>query len=245
MNAIGALLFDFGGTLDLPGCHWLDRFLAHYRDAGLYLTREQLDPAYADATETGYRAGETMYERGLGELVDFLVDRQLTYLAHRGPEEVRRLLVPISASERATLLARVSKSFTDESARGMARSHGILSVLARRFRLGVVSNFYGNLDRVLAQAHLDQFEVVLDSARVGIFKPDRRIFQAALAALALEPDQVAMVGDSLAKDCAPARGLGLRTVWLAGPADNGIARDGRVPADFTIRALGELTELAL
>ena len=32
---ISAFLFDFGGTLDADGLHWLDRFYAIYADIGL------------------------------------------------------------------------------------------------------------------------------------------------------------------------------------------------------------------
>jgi hypothetical protein len=32
---ISGLLFDFGGTLDADGLHWLDRFYAIYADIGL------------------------------------------------------------------------------------------------------------------------------------------------------------------------------------------------------------------
>jgi hypothetical protein len=43
MATITALLFDFGGTLDGPA-HWLDRFLASYRNAGIDISRADLDP---------------------------------------------------------------------------------------------------------------------------------------------------------------------------------------------------------
>ena len=32
---ISAFLFDFGGTLDADGLHWLDRFYTIYQDIGL------------------------------------------------------------------------------------------------------------------------------------------------------------------------------------------------------------------
>ena len=50
--------------------------------------------------------------------------------------------------------------------------------------MGIVSNFYGNLDRILEEAKLDRlFAAVADSSRIGIFKPDAGIFEAALKKL--------------------------------------------------------------
>ena len=43
--------------------------------------------------------------------------------------------------------------------------------------MGVVSNFYGNLENILAEADLARFfGVVVDSSRAGIFKPEPGIF---------------------------------------------------------------------
>jgi putative hydrolase of the HAD superfamily len=240
-----ALLFDFGGTLDLPGSHWLDRFLANYRRAGIVIAREELDPAFAHGTDVGYRAGAAMRERGLGELVRFLVDSQLDYLSSQGPDEVRAQLNAAAAGQHDSLMERISAGFVEESARGLASSREVLSILARRFRLGVISNFYGNLDRILAEARMDElFETVIDSVRLDLFKPDPRIFQAALQAFALPAAQVAMVGDSLDKDCIPARSLGMRAVWVRAAGDGGANRDADASlVDYTIRELRELTEL--
>ena len=126
MTTPGALLFDFGGTLDVPGSHWLDRFLSHYLAAGMRLSREQFDPAFAYATTMGYREGTTMHNRGLGELIRFLVDLQLDYLSSHGPDEVRSQLGGLAATGRARLLERISAGFIDQSARGLAESREVL-----------------------------------------------------------------------------------------------------------------------
>ncbi len=58
------------------------------------------------------------------------------------------------------------------------------------------------------------FGVVADSSQLGIFKPEPGIFDHALKRLGSIPSETAMVGDSLAKDCAPAHRLGITTIWL-------------------------------
>ncbi|MGD0072795.1 MAG: HAD family hydrolase [Candidatus Binataceae bacterium] len=244
MKTPSALLFDFGGTIDLPGSHWLDRFLANYRRAGVVITREELDPAFACGTDAGYGAGPAMRERGLGELVRFLVDAQLDYLSSRGPEPVRAQ-VRAADGGRDALAEKISAGFVEETNRGLASSREVLTTLARDFRLGVISNFYGNLDRILAQARMGElFEIVIDSTRVNLFKPDPRIFEAALTAFALPAAQVAIVGDSLDKDCLPARRLGMRAVWLRTSSDGRAIREADASlVDHIISELRELTEL--
>jgi len=113
--------------------------------------------------------------------------------------------------------------------------------------MGVVSNFYGNLDGILAEAKLDRFfDAVADSSRVGIFKPEAGIFEVALKKMRCAPESTAMIGDSLAKDCAPAHKLGMRTVWLRTDPQSqcGNGAGGRdTAADLTIRSIDEVAQI--
>jgi FMN phosphatase YigB (HAD superfamily) len=236
-NKLTTLLFDFGGTLDLPGAHWLDRFLVLYREAGLDLTREELDRAYDYATRRGYEAGERIYSYGLRRLVDQLVTWQVDYLLEDLP---RRVPPAIRAAAGA-----IAERFCAQSAAGFAQSRAALAALAPRFQIGVVSNFYGNLEPVLHEAGLLPFvKMAVDSSRVGAFKPDPAIFRAALAGLDARPQEAAMVGDSLNKDCAPARLLGLATVWLR-PASIGYTQQVESGADLVVHNLQELVEICV
>jgi FMN phosphatase YigB (HAD superfamily) len=239
-----AILFDFGGTLDYPR-HWLDRFLTHYRAAGIDLTRSELDRAYDAATQTAYRAGPAIRNHGLAELIDYLVRLQLEDLRSNGPPRLSAALNAAASGAGIDAIARrITEPFMDESIRGLARSREVLSALAPRFKIGVVSNFYGNLDRVIAEAGMGKVVgAIADSGRLGIHKPDAGIFTAALGQLGVSADDAAMVGDSLDKDCAPARRIGMKTVWLRHrDADENREQPGHL-ADFTIGALTELEHL--
>jgi len=69
----------------------------------------------------------------------------------------------------------------------------------------------------------------------------------ALRELGVSPGDAVMVGDSIDKDLAPARHLGLRTVWLrtAPPEEwqGDEAELGEIPADYVIRTIEELRDL--
>ena len=245
MATLRALLFDFGGTLDCP-VHWLDRFLSHYRACGLEIERAELDPAFDRATAQAYRASGTIRKIGLRETVDFLLRAQIDYLSCLGPEHLGHRFQQMGSSGVAELRNRIGAAFAEESLGGMKRSRELMVALKRRFRLGVVSNFYGNLDRVLAEGGmLELMDVTVDSSSVGIFKPDPRIFAAALAGLGvpLRPDEVGMVGDSPDKDCEPARRAGMKAIWLCSPPDRVAPSNLADFADLKINALDELLKL--
>ncbi len=239
-------MFDFGGTLDHPH-HWLDRFLRHYREAGIDLSRAELDAAYAHATRTAYAEEARLHRHNLRELLHFLVAHQFDHLHRHGPAEVRERLLSVDQQQHR-LAERIAAGFAEESAQGLARSRELLRELSQEFKLGVVSNFYGNLEVILFEAGIRELiQVAIDSKHFGILKPDQRIFLAALKALDLPHNRVAMVGDSLHKDCAPARKLGMHAVWLragrAAPAQAQEAQEAAALADRTVGSLEELKGL--
>ena len=81
----------------------------------------------------------------------------------------------------------------------------------------LVSNFYGNIKKVLQEFGFDSlFKQVVESTVVGIRKPDPRIFLLGVKALGFQPTEVAVVGDSLYKDIGPARQIGCHTIWFRG-----------------------------
>ena len=108
----------------------------------------------------------------------------------------------------------------------------------------LVSNFYGNVEAVLSDFDLRRyFQAIIESAVVGVRKPDPRIFQLGVDALGLKPSQVLVIGDSLRKDILPARSIGCRTAWIKGKgwtADEDAATD---PAE--IKKLSEVVDVAL
>ena len=93
----------------------------------------------------------------------------------------------------------------------------MLRRLSEKYPLVLVSNFYGNISRVLEDFVIGRyFKAVIESAVVGIRKPDPRIFLKGVEALGLRPDEVLVIGDSFRKDIIPAREAGCRALWLKG-----------------------------
>ena len=79
--------------------------------------------------------------------------------------------------------------------------------------IGIVSNSDGRLDERLGALGIrDDFDFVIDSAVIGSSKPERSIFDAALALGGLSAEDVAYVGDYYAVDVVGARSVGIRPV---------------------------------
>lgn len=84
---------------------------------------------------------------------------------------------------------------------------------AQDLSLGVISNSDGRLEWRLSEIGiLDRFDFVIDSAIVGISKPDPRIFQDALSRSSLSPEEAVYVGDYYEVDVRGARAAGMLPV---------------------------------
>lgn len=82
-------------------------------------------------------------------------------------------------------------------------------------RVAVISNSEGYLAELIDElGWRDAFDVVVDSGRVGIDKPDPRIFRHACAELGVEAAQLLHVGDSWEADVEGALSAGASAVWF-------------------------------
>jgi putative hydrolase of the HAD superfamily len=83
------------------------------------------------------------------------------------------------------------------------------------YRLAVISNADGRVEALLESVGLaHHFEFVLDSAVVGIEKPDPRIFRLACERLGVRPEEALYVGDIYEIDVKGARSAGLRACLI-------------------------------
>ena len=200
---IDTLLFDFGGTLDADGVAWKERFHAHYRAEGLDVAAEAFAPVFYAADDP--LVGGLPMDADLEATVERLTVNLEDALEQRGV-----------AGRDSARGRRVAARFLAEADAAFRRNRPLLEALGGRYRLGIVSNFYGNLDAVCRGAGLKPLiTVIADSQRVGAEKPDPAIFRAALEPLGAAPATTLFVGNSLKRDRAGARALGMRFLWIA------------------------------
>jgi HAD superfamily hydrolase (TIGR01549 family) len=116
---------------------------------------------------------------------------------------------------RAELLRQLVRN-TQNSANWDQMLPGTREALDRirsRFRIAVISNSDGGIDRALTQRGLrDCFESVTDSGNVGVEKPRREIFEAALKTTGAKADESLYVGDVYSVDYVGSQNAGMQAV---------------------------------
>lgn len=227
---VKGIIFDYGGTLDTGGDHWSEVILKAYRKAGVEVGVPEFREAYVFAERELARTLHILPHHNFSDLLKIKMRIELQHLASEG------LFPSAQIESQADRIA----GYCYDSARGFVeKARPVLEALSSRYPMVLVSNFYGNVETVLADFDLDRyFRKVVESAVVGVRKPDPEIFRLGCKALDLEPDQVLVVGDSYAKDILPARKCGCQTAWIKGKGWT--AEEDAVTDDAVISCLGEL-----
>ncbi|MBE6258771.1 MAG: HAD family hydrolase [Prevotella sp.] len=216
-------IFDYGGTLDTGGQHWGMLLWHAFERHQVPVSESQFRDAYVYAERTLGRNKIIQPTDTFLQTLKAKVQLELTYLNNESYTDA----IVSDVYER-------TKSQTALSRRVLMQMKASPMVL--------VSNFYGNISVVLQEFGLDGiFEEVIESAVVGIRKPDPQIFLLGVDALGMKPEEVTVVGDSLEKDIIPAKRAGCHTVWLKGEGWTN-ARDGENQADRVIMTLDELLQ---
>ncbi len=214
-----SLLFDYGGTLDSDGTTWLERFHPIYKEAGLDVPKDRFDRAFYDSDDN-LPARHALKGLDLAQTVRLQV------------ADVIKALAP----DRDDLVDPVAGRFVADCRGQFKRLTPALERLSKRYRLGIVSNFYGNLDGILAAEGLRPlFSVVADSGVLGVTKPEAAIFLHAAKAMGSSPEECVMVGDSIKRDMAGAAGVGMKKALISAAAEAPEAGQ-----DWTIRSVLDL-----
>lgn len=208
--AIKGILFDFGGTLDTNGDHWSEVLWRGYQHFAIAVEKNDFRDAYVHGERTLATHPIVTADFHFVDVLRAKLRIQLEWLAEHGffsfsAEEAERM---------ADEMAHYVDALTYET---LAHSREVLSKLKATYPLVLVSNFYGNIATVLKDAGLDTyFPQVIESAVVGVRKPNPAIFALGVCALNLPASEVLVVGDSYTKDILPAHSLGCHTLWIKG-----------------------------
>lgn len=222
-TGIKAIFFDAGNTIIFPNYRLIQRVLSSY---GVGVTAEELFRLDCEQRDQYNRLAAA------GEETSHLWEHYWVTLLRRAgmagdvqTEVIKELTV---RSEQGALWLQVLD--------GTFETLDALRVGGRT--LGVVSNSEGRLESFLEHVGLrPYFAFVLDSAIVGIDKPDPGIFHMALERAKVHPHEALFVGDNYPIDI-----LGARRVGIAGVLFNPAGHEGvfDCPVIDRLSALEEL-----
>ena len=196
---IKGILIDFGGTIDSDGIHWFNAFQEAYAMVA-NVPHDLLWDAYFHTERTLGRNPIIKPTDTVGKTLQIKIALQTEYLQSKG--------ITITAQDTIldTCYNKVVKHISTVS-------KPVLEKI--QLPMVLVTNFYGNMHTVLAEFGLDHlFKDVIESAVVGVRKPDPEIFRMGVKALGLEPSETIMIGDSLDKDIIPAQAIGCHTIQI-------------------------------
>lgn len=232
---IKGIIFDFGGTLDTRGDHWSEVLWRGYQYFELPILKDDFRAAYVHGERTLATHPVVQPDFHFVDVLNAKLQIEIAYL-------VEHNILSLSTEEQ-TLLAKDMAEYVDAETKDVLReSKEVLESLSARYPMVLVSNFYGNIQTVLKDAGIDQyFSKVIESAVVGVRKPNPAIFALGVCALDLPASQVLVVGDSYDKDIAPAHALGCHTLWIKGLQWEEKPYDEQMP-DAIITQLLEMEE---
>lgn len=212
---IKGIIFDYGGTIDSRGDHWSWIIRKGWEEAGISAPLDIFRECYVFAERELAKNRHILPQHDFRQLLYIKMQIELGHLAdnYAGSPSVSGF----DPADIDPLADRIA-SFCDGYARScIEAARPVLEELSKRFPMVLVSNFYGNVDSVLRAYDVRRyFQGVIESAVVGVRKPDARIFMLGVVALGLRPGEVVVVGDSLRKDILPARSIGCSTIWIKG-----------------------------
>ncbi len=214
------ILFDFGGCLDSDGIHSRTLFYNHFLELGLL--KADLDLSHFQDAYT--YSDRTVIDQSLIMEANLLEMNQAmcNLIAHK---------LDISANKE---IARAALAITEDQSFYLRRNKAILEKLQQNYKLGIISNFSGNLTKILEEfSLLPYFDFVLDSYHVGFCKPSLEIFKLAISKCETSAANICFVGDNIINDITPAKSLGIKTVLIT-------SKDVDNTADYTISELGDL-----
>ena len=163
-------------------------------------------PVYSERVfVTGIRSDRSLFHSYLSAIFEKAQD--LTSLSATELDKLVTELTPVLRPDgRASALWRMVMPGVPQALERLQR---------QRLTLAVVSNSDGTCAQSLDEAGLLRYmNFVIDSAEVGVEKPDPRIFQIALTRCGADPKRTLYVGDLYHADVVGARGVGVHPLLL-------------------------------
>jgi putative hydrolase of the HAD superfamily len=244
MKDIRALVFDFGGTLDGNGIHWLERTYQFIHERCPEITREAFDEA-DKATITEFALGDSShkwsYQDGSMLPVGAVASEYAARCSLRETTEAiaEGIYTRLGLSEQ--MKDEYVEWFCTGAAESLAENRQWLETLYGTYQLAVISNNFGNTRGWCDTYRLSPLlGAIIDSTVLGIAKPDARIFEAALSELGVASNQAIYVGDSYSADMVGGKNAGMWTAWLVGDQNKTCPDPSLV--DVQLSHLHELTD---
>lgn len=226
MKTVKAIFFDLGDTLASTDPPYLHRIAQAMRESGLEISNQEFELEY---TKADYKLFLKHKEKG-----------GLT------PSDYRQWFLPLlyeslfpdqDVSEFREKV-RDSMSQIDFGRVALPGAVDLLEYLkSKGYTLAVISNNDGRAEEKCEEVSIRKyFDLILDSTKLNLIKPDSRIFNYALNELDLSSREAIHVGDMYGADVMGGMNAGIDVIWLNHRKIEGLSHP-------LIKEVSELTEI--
>jgi len=237
---IRALLFDVNGTLiDIEtddGLEEIYRAIGHFLAyQGIVLHRWEVRDLYVQILQQQRAvSSETFVEWDAVEVWrEFL---------QRGASDYTRSLPAQKREQLPLFLAELYRGIARKRLRLHPQVQETLDQLSSRYHMAVVTDAQSAyaVPELHAVGLLKYFNPIIVSGDYGYRKPDPRLFQRALDALQVRPEQAIFLGNDFYQDIFGAQQVGMKTIFVS--YDQGNTSHQTISPDYTISRFDELPQ---
>jgi putative hydrolase of the HAD superfamily len=188
---IRAALFDFGGVILSSPFEAFTRYEADHGLAAGFI--RSLNAAHPDQNAWAY------LERGEITFDEFCTRFEAEARAAGGALDAREVMMLLEGSVRPEMVEAVRRC-------------------RRRLKTALLTNNWIRAEGGLHTADpvLELFDVIIESSRIGMRKPDPRFYELACRELGIEPTEAVFL-DDLGINLKPARAIGMTTIKVEDP----------------------------
>ena len=230
---IKGVIFDYGGTIDTNSVHWAEVLWAAYEQLNVPVEKQDFRDAYVYGERAMAKHPLVKTTDNFHQVLRIKTHLQIGHLFELG-------ILKADATERVIYAEGIADICYNHVLEVLKMARPVVAKLAEKYKLVLVSNFYGNIETILKDFQLDSyFSHIVESSVVGVRKPDPAIYQLGVDAMGFKPEEIVVIGDSYTKDMVPAKKVGCHVVWLSGPAWGKEEIDPELP-DLTIHSLDEV-----
>ncbi len=136
---------------------------------------------------------------------------------------------------------------SEETGKAFPYAVEVLTQLKKKYKLALITNVRSSttterVNEIMAKAQIPEvFDIVVVSSVIGCSKPDPRIFEVALEALEVDPEEAVMIGNLVSTDIFGGNRVGMKTVLFQPSSE--YQRSSWEHPDHTIHSLKDLLEI--
>jgi putative hydrolase of the HAD superfamily len=237
---IRALIFDVNGTLiDIETDEGLEEI---YRAIGHFLTYQGIFLHRGEVRDLYFQIMQQQRAKSTEMFAEWDAVEVWREFLHNMASDYTRSLPPEKREQLPLFLAELHRGIARKRLRLYPQVQETLDQLCSHYSMAVVSDAQSAyaVPELRAVGLLKYFDSIIVSGDYGYRKPDARLFQKALDALQVRPEQALFLGNDLYHDIFGAQQLGMKAIFVS--SNQGNTSNQTISPDYTISRFADLPQ---